>query len=209
MKMEQQSAAETSSILTSGEQMASQASAGSLAESPDKGISEFSGSAAGMAIPVEMRHTMISECAYYRYQSRLDGGNDPDADWAWAEMEVDRMLLSGTGPESSGDIAQRSTFYERVEDQLHHWDRSLADLRAKAAKKGSAVRGEVGKTVGKQLQSQLGTLEKMREEFQTRLDGLRSHTGAAWHEMKSGVESAWDEMRHAIERVTDKFSAGK
>ena len=203
MKTEQQTVAETSA--TVGEQIAAQGSESSLAESPEAGISEFSGRAAGMAIPVEVRHTMISECAYYRHQSRIDGSNDPDSDWAWAEMEVDRMLLSGAGPESREDIEQQSSFYERVEDQLHHWDRSLASLRAKAAKKSSAMRGEVGK----QLQAQVGTLEKMRDEFQTRLDGLRNHTGAAWHEMKAGVESAWGEMRSAMERVADRFTPGK
>jgi hypothetical protein len=55
----------------------------------------------------------------------------------------------------------------------------------------------------------VGTLEKMRDEFQTRLDGLRNHTGAAWHEMKAGVESAWGEMRSAMERVADRFTPGK
>jgi DNA anti-recombination protein RmuC len=140
------------------------------------------------------RRTMIAERAYFRYQSRGARSDDPLSDWVEAEAEVDQILLSGR-PDAADDH-QRVSFHSRMENQLHEWDAVLDELRAKAQRKSTQVREEIGE--------QMVALETRRHDLQTRLDALRGQTGAAWHDLKAGAESAWEEMRQAVDRLTTK-----
>jgi TolA-binding protein len=137
------------------------------------------------------RRHMIEEAAYYRAERRSFSGGDPVADWLEAEAEIDGMLQKQPAAgETPGPI-------EQFEAQLKAMDEEIRRLMGKARGVQAQVRTD--------LEQELERLRPLRRAAEERLTELRGRSGAAWEEVRKGVDSAREDLNAALSAITKRW----
>ena len=152
-------------------------------------LSEATGPAA------EQRHHMIEEAAYYRAQRRGFAGGDPMRDWLEAEAEIDHILheepaKAASGPHKTGPIEQFAA-------QLQELDEEIGRFASKAWESRAELR--------EQLADELEKLRPLRSAAEEKLGELRVRSGAAWEEVRKGVDKARDDLSSALSALTKRW----
>lgn len=151
-------------------------------------------SSAPLRVRPEERYRMIAEAAYFRAQRRGFVGGDPVQDWLEAEAEIDRMLASGTLPES---LSPKERFRIQLESELSELESRIEALKVQASLAKLELKSE--------FQKELDALEVLRNRLRGRLEEVRSRAEGAWEDLRAGVEKAWDDLRQAVERVAARL----
>ena len=97
------------------------------------------------------------------------------------------MALTRNKEEGEG----QETFVEQAKAQLEKLNTEVKHL---------GVKLEEAQADGKaQLQQQLATLERQRDEAEQRLNEIGQANADAWDSMKSGFENAWSSLQQGME----------
>ena len=92
---------------------------------------------------------------------------------------------------------KRKAYIEKLEAQLEEWDAKIDLLKAKSKKTKAEAKIEYC--------NKIETLQHKYKEMQTKLYNLKTATGEAWEDIKTGVEKAVDELKDTFDKVLSKF----
>ncbi len=91
--------------------------------------------------------------------------------------------------------------YEQMLDaQLREWDARIKLLQAKADK---AYAKEEAKD---EIKKKVTELMAKRNEAERKLKGVKDASGAAWEELKSGVDAAFEDFKTSVDQAVSRFS---
>ena len=96
----------------------------------------------------------------------------------------------------TGDSA-REVYEKRMETQLRTWDQRLRELEVAAA--------EASDDVAKEYEAELQELRAKRDATRQKLSELSSTGGAAWTDLKGGLDAAWAELDAALSKAAARF----
>lgn len=89
----------------------------------------------------------------------------------------------------------RESYLEELEARERALDEDIKVLQAQAEK--------LDRSTLRRLHKKIEELEEHRREVRARMAGLR--TGAAWEDLKHGVEQAWQDLTKAFEDAREEF----
>lgn len=92
----------------------------------------------------------------------------------------------------------KSAYQQKLEARLDQWRADIDKLEAKAAEAGADARLK--------YQNEVKALRAKQDEARKKLEELGEAQGAAWKDLKSGVETAWDNLGKAVRNAADRFS---
>ncbi len=94
---------------------------------------------------------------------------------------------------------QKEEFQKSMEQKLEELNTQISDLKEASAKKGTQARKETQKTIA--------ALEAKKETMKKDLAQLKTRTGKAWGEMKSGMSQAWDSLKESYDKAKSEMSS--
>lgn len=95
--------------------------------------------------------------------------------------------------------AQIQEYQERLGAKLEQFDKELEELRA-----GAETIKEKSKT---ELNETVAALKQKQQAVRNKLEKLRSASGKAWEDAKSGVEAAMEDLEKAYKQAISRFGA--
>jgi hypothetical protein len=109
-----------------------------------------------------------------------------------------RVVASSLRAEAAAD---RKSFVEAVEDELHEWDSYLGRLQARAA-------GLVG-GARKRAQEAVDELRTRRVALGDRLEEVRAASGGLWHERRQRLANTREELERKVDELSFRFKRGE
>lgn len=91
----------------------------------------------------------------------------------------------------------KQLYEQKLQAELDAWQADIDRLSAKARLATADTRIE--------LQQQLEDLKKKRQAVKEKVDELHASSGAAWHEVKKGLQKAWPAAANGFRAARDKF----
>jgi len=93
---------------------------------------------------------------------------------------------------------QMQAFREQMETKLTEYKKGIDDLQAKAEGLGDDAKAKA--------EQQLTALRQKRDEVSEKLKDLRSSSGNAWEQLKSGIDAAMEDLGNAYKKAAAEFS---
>jgi uncharacterized coiled-coil DUF342 family protein len=94
-------------------------------------------------------------------------------------------------------MTNRDDYVKKMHAKLDQWNADIDRLEAKMKAASSDVRVV--------YQRQLDQLRAQRDEAVYRLRHLRESSGAAWEELRAGMELAWEALSEALQSAKSQF----
>jgi len=91
----------------------------------------------------------------------------------------------------------KDAYAKKVQAQLDEWDADIKKLKAKADQAGANTQLE--------LQKQIETLSRKRNDAKDRLAELKAAGDDAWEDLKDGLESAKNSLGGALDAAVSRF----
>lgn len=91
----------------------------------------------------------------------------------------------------------KDAYAKKVQAQLDEWDADIKKFKAKADGAGANAQLE--------LQKQIESLSRKRNDAKDKFAELKAAGDDAWEDMKDGLESAKDSLGGALEAATSRF----
>ena len=104
----------------------------------------------------------------------------------------------GTAPAASVQ-QQKEEYQKKIETKLKEMNQELKEWKDKAKTMEKKAKVE--------MDEQLKTLSKKEQEVSKKVKDLRSKTGKAWEDLKTGVDSAMEDLGKAFDQVRSHFKS--
>ena len=111
------------------------------------------------------------------------------------ETEKESAKQDQSAPKATDFDRQKDEFLKKAQDQLAQNDKQMDQLRNQAKTA----------TNRKRIDRALAQLEPKRRAAQKRLDELKSSSGAAWEDLKVGVNAAVNDLSAAFNRIAADY----
>lgn len=113
-------------------------------------------------------------------------------------MAIPRSKVVAEGNKEEQQMDYKNAYAQNVEARLDQWRAEIDKLQAQA--------DEASANAQLNYQKEIDDLRDGQEQAQRKLYELGQAQGAAWKDLKSGVESAWDDLGKAVRSASDRFS---
>jgi septation ring formation regulator EzrA len=100
-------------------------------------------------------------------------------------------------------LQQKEEYQKQMEAKLQDFDREIQSLQDKVKSGASALKED---SIAKFNQS-MEELSKKKQAVAEKLNELKSESGKAWEDTKSGVDNAMDELGKAYDRARSHFGS--
>ena len=94
-------------------------------------------------------------------------------------------------------MEKHSLYVEKIDAKLTQYNAKLAQMKGRAAEAQVDMKLE--------YLSQVGNLERKRDEFIKKHGQLKASSEHGWEDIKVGVEKAWNELEDAFDKVVARF----
>lgn len=91
----------------------------------------------------------------------------------------------------------KQAYQKEAEARLEKLDARMAEMRAKADQASAEVKAK--------YYEHLGTLAQRRETAKQQLDAFKASSGAAWENIRTGVDAAFSELQTAFDKAVAQF----
>jgi biopolymer transport protein ExbD len=98
-------------------------------------------------------------------------------------------------------LQQKEEYQKQMEARLQELDREIRELQAGAQSKATALKEESKA----QFDQALEELRNKQQAAADKLDKLKSSSGKAWEDMKSGMDSAMGDLSKAFDKARSHF----
>lgn len=92
---------------------------------------------------------------------------------------------------------KKEAYEKQLEGQLEEWDATIDQYKAKAKQASGEAQA--------QYYEQIEALKAQQKTAREKLNDFKNKSGAAWEDMKAGMESAWDSLGNAIRSAASRF----
>ncbi|MDK3018450.1 sll1863 family stress response protein [Pseudodonghicola flavimaris] len=94
-------------------------------------------------------------------------------------------------------MTDRTAYIDKAQARLKQIDAEIARLGARVEEAEADARIEA--------QQALDEARSKRREIDQQIARLRDSSGAAWEDIRDGLDSAWDQMSGALRQAADRF----
>jgi len=94
-------------------------------------------------------------------------------------------------------MSNKSAYTKKVQAQLDEWDADIQKLKARADRAEADAQIEIEK--------QIKSLKRKREETGDKLAELKAAGDDAWDDIKEGLDSAIDSLGNALKSATSRL----
>ncbi len=119
--------------------------------------------------------------------------------FATTKEEVGNKASEAATAVASYTKEQKEEFQKGMEQKLEELNTKISDLKKASAEKGAQARKETQKTIA--------ALEAKKETMKKDLAQLKTRTGKAWGEMRSGMSQAWDSLKESYDKAKSEISS--
>ena len=92
---------------------------------------------------------------------------------------------------------RKEAYSKKIQAQLDEWDADIRKFQARADRAEANAQLEI--------QKQIKTLKRKRQEAGNKLDELKAASDDAWEDFKDGLESARDALGSALKSAASRF----
>lgn len=117
--------------------------------------------------------------------------------WATSREDVKRETKEAVDTASQYSVEQKEKVQKNMEENLTKMKKEIADLKAEAERKGSAVSANT--------KTKIHEMELKQEELQKDLSKLKASSGRAWEEMKKGMNQAMKSLSDSYQKAKAQF----
>lgn len=96
---------------------------------------------------------------------------------------------------------QKDEYLQLMNAKLEEINRELQELTDKTQSKASEMKEEARAELNRNME----TLRSKKQEVAQKLDELKSASGSAWEDIKSGMDAAMEDLNQALTRARSHF----
>ena len=94
-------------------------------------------------------------------------------------------------------MSLKETYQKELQEQLDVWGKDIDKLKVVAEKAKTGLQGEYYKEIEELRCKQLDAQKKLHE--------LKSASGEAWEDLKTGIEGAWTSLGDGLKLAASRF----
>jgi uncharacterized coiled-coil DUF342 family protein len=94
-------------------------------------------------------------------------------------------------------MTERSSYIQKLHEQLDAWDAELQKMRAEAEKASADA--------SKQYHEQIASLRAQQDQLKQRLEDMRRAGEESWTDYLQRTEAAWKDMAEGMQRAWNRF----